>query len=80
VIILRSRLPRHHEAISETYTPIFWRKKARPGKSPLLRRTPYTAELVRGKRTDIMKEASYGAYDKLALKQLKARRPFLHRE
>jgi uncharacterized protein Veg len=30
VIILRSRLPRHYEAISETYTPIFWRKKARP--------------------------------------------------
>jgi len=72
VIILRSRLPRHYEAISETYTPIFWRKKARIGKSPLLRRTPYTAELVRGKRTDIMKEASYGAYDKLALKQFKA--------
>ena len=31
-----------------------------------------TAELVRGKRTDIMKEASYGARDKLALKQFKA--------
>ena len=39
-----------------------------------------TAELVRGKHTDIMKEASYGAYDKLALKQLKARWTFLHRE
>ena len=66
VIILRSRLPRHYEAISETYTPIFWRKKARPGKSPLLRRTPYTAELVRGNHTDIMKEASYGTCDKAA--------------
>jgi len=30
--------------------------------------------------TDIMKEASYGACDKLALKHLKARRTFLHRE
>jgi hypothetical protein len=46
----------------------------------LLRRTPYTAELVRGKCADIMKEASYGACDKLALKQLKARRTFLHQE
>jgi hypothetical protein len=80
VIILRSKLPRHYEAISETYTPIFWRKKARPGKSPLLRRSPYTAELVRGKRMDIMRKASYGACDKLALKQLKARQTFLHRE
>jgi hypothetical protein len=31
-----------------------------------------TAEPVRGKHTDIMKKASYGAYDKLALKQFKA--------
>jgi len=36
-----------------------------------------TAELVRGKHTDIMKEASYGAYDKLALTWLSASRTLL---
>ena len=30
-----------------------------------------TAELVGGKRMDIMRKASHGAYDKLALKKLK---------
>ena len=36
-----------------------------------------TSEPVRGKHTDIMKKASYGAYDKLALKQFKAATTFL---
>jgi len=36
-----------------------------------------TAELVRSKRMDIMRNASYGACDKLALRQLKATATFL---
>jgi hypothetical protein len=36
------------------------------------RKAPITAEPIRGKHTDIIKEASYGAYDTLALKQFKA--------
>jgi hypothetical protein len=48
--------------------------------APIIEEDFTTAELVMGKCMDIMKEVSYGACDKLALKQLKTRLTFLHRE
>ena len=48
------------------------REKGTASEFPIVEGGFTTAELVRGKDTDIMRKASYGAYDKIALKQFKA--------
>jgi len=62
------------KAISEITPPNLLR--AWSEKTPLSRRA-FTGWWL---ATDIMKEASYGACDKLALKRMKVRCTFLHRE
>jgi hypothetical protein len=62
------------KAISEINPPNLLR--AWSEKTPLSRRA-FTGWWL---ATDIMKEASYGAYDTLALKRMKVRCTFLHRE
>jgi hypothetical protein len=51
--------------------------KSAAGEVPIIEGDFTTTELVRGKHTDIKKEASYGAYDKLASKQFKAATTFI---
>ena len=48
------------------------REKGTAREVPIVEVDLATAELVGGKRTDIMREASYRACDKAALKQFKA--------
>jgi len=50
--------------------PDFLEGKGPAREVPIVEGTPYTAELVRGKHMDIMRKASYGACDKLALRWL----------
>ena len=52
--------------------PDFLEEKGPAREVPIVE-VDFTAfELVRGKRTDKMRKAGYGAYDKLSLKQFKA--------
>ena len=64
----RSRPSRLWRAISETYTQKGWRRKARPGKSPSLRRTSPLLNWLGVSGMDIMRKVSYGVCDKPALR------------
>ena len=73
-IELAARLTSALKAISEIPPPNL--PSAWSEKTPLSRRD-FTGWWL---ANDMMKEASYGAYDTLALKRMKVRRTFLHRE